>query len=466
VSAAAALFLIAASTFHVDPRGADAADGSAAAPWRTLQHAADRVAAGDTVRVHAGRYRGFDLRASGTERAPIRFVADDGVVIDRDNGETPDGINVEEASWVEIEGFTVTGVERAGIRAAECAAVTIRRNRIDRPGTWGVLTGFCDDLLIEGNVVTGARRQHGIYVSNSGDRPIVRGNQVDGCAQSGIQLNGDASEGGDGVIGGAVIEENVIAGNGERGGAGLNLDGVVGATIRNNVLLDNAANGIAVFRIDGGAASTGNRIVNNTILMPARSRWAVHVWDASTGTVIRNNVLLSAHPIRGAIDVSPDSRPGLDSDFNAVIGRFTIDDAETVLDLDGWRIATGQDAHSFEATERQLFVDARDGDVTPREGSPAIDRGSPDGAPDRDLLGHVRPAGAAIDLGAIERCAPGCRAAPRPPDPTRSGERRPTRTIAAPPPVRRGGCCGGAPAASSAALSLGVLVALRRRRRC
>ena len=43
------------STYYVSPGGIDAANGtSAAAAWRTLQVAADRARAGDTVRVARG----------------------------------------------------------------------------------------------------------------------------------------------------------------------------------------------------------------------------------------------------------------------------------------------------------------------------------------------------------------------------------------------------------------------------
>ncbi|WP_430867976.1 right-handed parallel beta-helix repeat-containing protein [Demequina aurantiaca] len=45
------------STFHVSPAGSDQADGSSAAPWRTINRAASAATAGDTIEVHAGEYR-------------------------------------------------------------------------------------------------------------------------------------------------------------------------------------------------------------------------------------------------------------------------------------------------------------------------------------------------------------------------------------------------------------------------
>src|SRR5688500_1660733 len=65
--------------------GNDDNAGTAAAPWRTLQHAANRVRAGDVITVRAGLYDGFQLTTDGTEAAPIRFLAEPGVTITRAN---------------------------------------------------------------------------------------------------------------------------------------------------------------------------------------------------------------------------------------------------------------------------------------------------------------------------------------------------------------------------------------------
>jgi hypothetical protein len=454
-----------AETYYVDGRGDDSGNGSTGQPWRTLQHAADRVGPGDLVMVRAGTYRGFDLRRSGTAQAPIRFLGDDGAIINLDNPETPDGINIESASWVEIEGFTVRGATRAGIRAADCSAITIRRNRIDAVGVWGIFSGFCDDLHVIGNESSGAGRQHCIYLSNSGDRPIIRGNHTYDCQQSGIQLNGDRSEGGDGVITGAIIEENRIHHTGQGGGAAINLDGVVDSVIRSNVLWENRANGISVFRIDGGAPSTGNRIINNTIVMPEKTRWAVHLWDASTDTTVVNNILLSDHATRGAIDIMDDSLRGLRSDHNAMIGRFTVDDAVTVFGLADWQQRTGQDRSSVIATGEELFTDWRRDDFSLKPGSPAIDRGDTTLAPPRDIRGFARPIGTAVDIGAYEMChKEECQQVDLPADPPRLGHHTASSRPAGAAPARPGCCGGGGPAAAAVPAGV-VIVALGRRRR-
>lgn len=396
-----------AETYYVATAGSDTAAGTDAAPWATLQHAADTVAAGDTVIVHPGAYRGFDLRTGGTAAAPVTFSAEPGVTIDRDNPSTPDGINVENVSHVVIEGFVVVGRTRTGIRAAVCDHVTIRRNRCDMNGRWGVLTGFCDDLLIEDNETSRSGAEHGIYVGNSGDRPHIRANRIWGNNANGIHMNGDASLGGDGIISDGVVEQNVIWDNGTAGGSGINCDGTRTTLIRNNLIYDTHASGISLYAGDG-AASGDNIVVNNTVVMASDGRWALNVQSGSTNNRAFNNVLLSNHAFRGAIDVSPDSLP-LTSDYNVVIDRFSTD-GSAVIDLAAWRTATGQDAHSVVATIAATFLAPASSDYHLAAASPAIDTGTAMDAPSSDLEGRARPVGAAIDIGAFEACPDPCTA--------------------------------------------------------
>jgi len=413
LAVAAGLLLAAgaeAADRYVAPGGDDGGAGTEGDPWATLQHAADSVAAGDTVHVAPGDYAGFDLRTSGAPGAWIRFLADPGVRIVTPNPVTDDGVNLEGASYVEVAGFTVEGMPRNGLRAVLGHHVTFRGNRAFDSFERGILTGFVDDLLIEGNETAGAIDEHGIYVSNSGDRPVIRGNLSYGNHGAGIHMNGDASLGGDGVISDALVEENVILDNGLGGGAGINCDGVEDSVFRNNLLLGNHASGITLFRIDGGAPSTGNLVVNNTIVMAADGRWGITIRDGSGGNTLRNNIVLSRHSFRGSLDVevATDSHVGLVSDHNVLMDRITPDGGDSVMDLATWQATYGQDAHSFLATEGELFVDPElpDGDYHLKEGSPAEDAGTATDAPPADVDGDPRPSGDGVDVGADERFVP------------------------------------------------------------
>jgi len=389
------------------PTGSDSNIGSADSPWETLQHAVDSVQEGDTILVREGDYVGAHITTSGSAEEPITLAVYPGeeARIVADNTTTPDGINLEGASYFIVQGIRVDGRTRAGIRAVLCEHVTIRDNRADNNGKWGILTGFCDDLLIEYNHTSNSIDEHGIYVGNSGDRPVIRGNRIWGNHGNGIHMNGDVSLGGDGLISSAVVEANVIFDNGVGGGSGINMDGVQNSIIRNNLLYDNHASGISLYRIDGGGPSSGNQVLNNTIVVAGNGRWALNIQDGSTGNQVRNNILYNLHPFRGSISIDPASLSGFSSDFNAIMDRFTLDDGNSVIDLAQWQATTGQDTSSLIATPQQLFVSPAGFDYHLAHDSPAEDRGGSTLLVEVDLEGTPRPIGPQFDIGAYEGVA-------------------------------------------------------------
>ena len=397
-------FAVRAADSWVAPGGRDATErGNRTRPWATLQYAADRVRPGDTVHVRGGEYQGFFLTRGGTPDAPVRFQAEgDRVRITQRNPKTPDGINVEGAGHVVIEGFVINEMPRAGIRATHSAGSTIRHIRADHNRSWGIFTSFCDDLLIEANTASRSVREHGIYVSNSADRPVIRGNLVRGNRNCGIHMNGDLSQGGDGIISNALIENNVIFDNGQGGGSAINGDGVQDSIIRNNLLYENHSSGISLYRIDGSAGSRNNRVINNTILMAGNARWAINIKNQSTDNLVGNNILLNNNRSHGSINIAADSLAGFRSDHNIVVDRFSPDDGDTVLSLKSWRMAAGLDRHSLTARPQDLFVNSIAGNYHLRADSPAIDAADPAVSPQQDLEGHPRPAGAGPDIGAFE----------------------------------------------------------------
>lgn len=402
---------VSAATYYVDDSGNDNGPGTLSQPWRTLQHAANTVQGGDTILVRGGNYAGvgFDDSASGSLGNPTVLKAYSGEVPHiTSDGPQGAGINLEGVSWMVVDGFVANDHGSAGIRAVggeqwglTCEHVTIRNNHLDHNFGWGILTGFCDDLLIENNVATRSIDEHGIYVSNSGDRPIIRNNLVWGNNANGIHMNGDISSGGDGVISDAVVEGNIIYDNGEAGGSAINCDGVQDSVFRNNLLFDNHASGISLYRIDGGGPSTGNRVLNNTIIMASNSRWAVNIQDGSTGNTLRNNILWNLDSYRGSIDICSSCLTGFSSDYNVVMDRMTTNGGDSIESLSEWQ-SMGYGAHSLVANPAQLFVDAGNADYRLAASSPAIDAGQVRSDVIKDIVGIGRPIGASHDIGAYE----------------------------------------------------------------
>ncbi len=62
-------------TYYVATTGNNSNNGSAAAPWLTLQYAVDNVAPGDTILVQSGTYVGMRIEQSGTANSWLKVAA-------------------------------------------------------------------------------------------------------------------------------------------------------------------------------------------------------------------------------------------------------------------------------------------------------------------------------------------------------------------------------------------------------
>jgi len=399
-------FISAQTTYYVSETGNNNSNGlSPQTAFATLQYAADLVSAGDSVLVLAGNYVGFDIRTDGNQNSPIVFKAiENNVLIDERNSTTPDGINIENTSWIIIDGFEVADQPRAGIRAAVSDFIIVRNNYCHNNQRWGIFTGFTDDLTIENNTCSYSTDEHGIYVSNSSDRPIIRNNHSFNNNGCGIHMNGDISQGGDGIISNAIVEGNVLHDNGYGGGSAINMDGVQDSKIFNNLIYNNHATGIAMFQIDGGDASKNNKVYNNTIIQPTDGRWDIIAVNGSTGNTLYNNILINHHSFRGSIAIDAASSVGFVSDYNVLVNRLSDDDGYSNMTLSQWH-SLGYDVHSMVADlENQLFVDNTNGDFHLLQNAQAIDTGTNLVLPTvfEDLDNVTRPQGSGFDIGCYE----------------------------------------------------------------
>lgn len=399
-------FNVYSTTYYVSTSGSNSNNGlTPQTAFATLQHAANVVTAGDSVYVLAGNYVGFDIRKDGTQNLPIVFKAIEiNVVIDVRNTVTPDGINIENADWIEIHGFNVINQPRAGIRIVLSDFVKIKNNICTNNYKWGIFSGFTNDILIEGNSCSYSTDEHGIYVSNSSDRPTIINNHSFNNSRCGIHMNGDISMGGDGIISNAVVAANILHDNGIGGGSAINMDGVQDSKVFNNLIYNNHATGIAMYKIDGGDGSKNNKVFNNTIIQPSDGRWNILVVDGSTGNTIYNNILISHHSFRGSIAVDATSLSGLVSDYNIVVNRFSNNGGSSNMTLAQWQ-ALGFDLHSMIANpEIQIFLDHLNGNFHLLQNAQAVDAGTNLVLPIvfEDLDRIPRPQGNGFDIGCYE----------------------------------------------------------------
>ncbi len=147
------------STYVVATSGNDDNDGSEAAPWRTIQHAADSVAAGDTVLIRGGSYNeAVFMNVSGSEAdGVITFMSYEGetAVLDGTSLSNPDGdigIDIIDQSYLiikglEIRNYTTTTADAVPMGIAVSGAshhIELRDNDIHHIETHAPLDG---DLL-------------------------------------------------------------------------------------------------------------------------------------------------------------------------------------------------------------------------------------------------------------------------------------------------------------------------------
>ncbi len=394
------------TTYYVSESGNNSNNGlTPQNAFATLQYAAYLVSAGDSVLVLEGNYVGFDIRANGTQSHPIVFKAiESNIVIDVRNTVTPDGINIENAEWIVIDGFEVTDQPRAGIRIVLSDFVIIRNSNCHNNYRWGIFTGFTDDITIENNSCSYSEDEHGIYLSNSSDRAIIRNNHSFNNNGCGIHMNGDISMGGDGIISNAVVEGNIIHDNGYGGGSAINMDGVQDSKIFNNLIYNNHATGIAMYQIDGGDASKNNKVFNNTVIHPNDGRWAVLIVNGSTGNTLYNNILINNHSFRGSICLDEESKQGFVSDYNLVVNRLSDDDGNSNMTLSQWQ-SMGYDLHSMIADPGiQIFVNYPNNNFYLLQNAQAVDAGTNLVLPTvfEDLDNVTRPQGSGFDIGCYE----------------------------------------------------------------
>ena len=339
--------------------------------YTTIQAAANVAVAGQTVLVMPGTYSGFQSVNSGTATAPISFQASgSNVIINSASDSSGDCVNIQSTDYVVVNGFNVTGCGRAGIRVALATGVVISNNVVTNCAEWGIFTGFTPKIQILNNKTSGTTGQHGIYVSNSdvpNDNPVIQGNQSWGNAGNGIQVNGDCTTldpngYSDGVISGALIQNNLVYGNQLKG---FSLIDVQSSVIQNNISYNNglsgAAGGIHLAEQSGcpNDPSSNNVIVNNTLVEPNIAGIRI---TTGTDNVVFNNIAVSSEPI---VDESG--------------GPNSIDPASDIET----------------ASTAGLFVNAASNNYQLASGSPAIGAGvasySGDSAPKTDYLGNTRP---------------------------------------------------------------------------
>lgn len=402
------------TTYYASPDGKDANPGTMDSPWRTIQRAKRVLKPGDALLLADGEYPGGVIfNTPGASGSPITFKAiNPGRAILRgDQTHQDDVFMVREASWVVIDGLVLQNAARNGIYVAVSDHVTIRNCVSHDNAVTGILTGGCQDLLIENCECYNNSEQHGIYVSCGSDRPIVRYNSLHDNGRCGLQLNGDGrhtdptDKRRDGIVDSAVIDSNILYGNGANGGGAINLACVRNSTVINNLIYNNKAGGISLFndetRLHPEWGSKNNVIAANTIYFrPGEGRWCITFTHGSTDNTLQDNILMGGG--RGAYAF--DETCSFKADHNLLYNPkypFLANDSDTekMLTITAYQDLTGNDTHSVFADPKFRDPGGQTPDFHVKADSPAIQAGVAMQQVQADADGNNTPDTIAPDLG-------------------------------------------------------------------
>jgi hypothetical protein len=438
VFATAGLTLLAppagAATYYVATTGSDAGPGTLAAPWRTIQKAADTVAAGDTVLIRSGTYaERVVLVASGTPGAEITFAAYPGEVpiIDGTGVAMPDALSglldIEGIGHVRVRGLRIQNAgpyrENAGILLDTAHHVVLEHNSTYDTASSGIGVWNSDNVTIDGNDVAlacndgqqeaitigntsayevknnvvhdggpGTWGGEGICVKDGSRSGRVFGNHVFRLNRLGIYVDAEYRHTYDADVYGNLVHDTTD---------GIVLGAEAGALLENvrvhdNVVYATRYRGLLI--LDAGLPVAHPMkdlwLVNNTLRENGTSGWgggiAVDNPDA-TGVVVLNNIASQ------------------NTSFQVLVGLTMPPTAVTVDHnlIDGFRGDPEGETRGTNYVEGDpLFAGAAGRDLHLLPGSPAIDAGAPTAVSTRDYEGVPRPQGAAPDTGAFEFAVP------------------------------------------------------------
>ncbi len=405
-------------TYYVSPHGSDGDPGTSEHPWGTVQKAADTVGPGSTVILADGIYpEQVNVNVSGRPGNPITFAAADGATptVDGSGSSRRAGgvFNIIEQEHIRLRGLTVINAHtrgQSGIFLQRSRHVVVENCHTRNTASSGVKLIECTDCTVNGNEIEQAclsGAEECITVKIRSDRIRVTNNHIHHSRKEGI----DIKEGARNVL----VAHNHIHHVERQGlyadawnvetfniefvgnvvhdcGFGIAMCAETGGLLHNvraynNVIYNNRGPAMVVADWGRGASHPIRDVayINNTAWNNGTERWGAGMWfenEQAHGVVVRNNIL--SQNTLGQIVVRKKAALAV-IDHNLIHG-----DTQTR----GEAFVLGD----------PMFVDSGSGEFRLQEGSPAIDAGTAERAPQTDFEGNPRPCGYTVEIGAYEHC--------------------------------------------------------------
>ena len=294
--------LTSATTYYVSTSGSDSNPGTQAAPWKTIQKAANTMVAGDTVYILAGVYKEkVNIPKSGEPEKYITFsnYGTDEVIIDAENGVRDFCIDINGKSYLKFIGLKLVNAGptgwRAGLRAIDNSSNIIMDSLTVQNCRFGLLIYGKDSPVSNitlRNSVIAQNKEHGVFLykkvydstigpnnhvygNGEGVRELIHGIEI-GTDYPGLQSNGAQR---------ITVFDNEVNNNGCQGIRTWNAKDIL---IKNNYCHHNGATGIQIEDGSENIIVDSNRCEHNAQTFD----YETGVWIARTvNSIAQNNML-------------------------------------------------------------------------------------------------------------------------------------------------------------------------------
>lgn len=417
------------ATYYVSMTGQHSNPGTEARPWRTVQHAANKMRAGDTVYVKAGTYNErVTLSHSGNaSQGYIVFqnYENDKPILDGNGLGNGDMITGSQISYVKIKGFHITNHIGAGIVFRGGGShLEISNNEISNQthqranghGIWitgqmwpGPVNHTYSDLIVDGNHLhdldTGVNSAYNeaLTLSFGIERFQITNNIIDNTNHIGIDLIGDKYH----FPKYGIIAHNTVQNTGsQHSETGIYLDGAKHVVIESNKVFNVVGHGIVVSteqtnftteniivrwnetwdstrNISPGGTSFGSservRVVHNVLYVSGnRTRGGIPPRNLGlykgNNIIIKNNISVNrVGSLHTEHYIGTEFSPTLDANCYFPASAFFQYKGRFYNNFDAFQSQSGQGANSI--AEDPLFVNAASRDFHLQSNSPVIDAG-------------------------------------------------------------------------------------------